>query len=133
MWNIFWTVLITSFIIDQVTKFTVVRLKIPRFINKYGPLGLYKKRPYFRPIIWSLHVAIIIPLFFSSDINLFLGAGLISAQISNIFDRLIYKGVVDFIPFPTPLPNLKIAYFNFADICILIGDIIYLKGLLLLF
>lgn len=129
MWSIFWYALISAFVIDQLTKFIVVKSKFHYFKNVHGPLGLYKHYPYFRPIIWSLHLTIIISLFFTSNAYIFLGASLISAQISNIVDRITYKGVIDFIPFPTPLPNLRIAYFNFADICILIGDIIYLKGL----
>ena len=129
MWEVFWVVLITAFIFDQLTKAIVVKSKFPHLINKYGPLGLYRKHLNYRFLIWSLHIAIIIPLFITSNFYLFLGAGLISAQISNIFDRLFYKGAVDFIPLPTPFPKLKTAYFNFADLCIAAGDIIYIMGI----
>lgn len=131
MWELFWSSLIIVIVLDQISKFVVISVKSSHYVNKWGPMGLYKKHNWLQYLLLFIHLLILIPLFWNEDINLFLGAGLIFGGFSNAFDRKIRKGIVDFIPIPFRVPNQPSpARINIADLAIIIGIITYFVGLL---
>lgn len=130
MWNLFWWSLTIVIVLDQISKFVVIRADISHYLNKWGPMGLYKKHDWFQYPLLLIHLLVLIPLFTNGNLNLFLGAGLIFGGLSNSFDRKIRKGVIDFIPVPFRILNQPIpGRINIADFAILIGIVIYGFGL----
>ncbi len=130
-------VVLISIIFDQITKITVSLFKtsnlviiknqfnIEYFINNkfiidFG-LNIYIKKT----ISFALTITLIYFLFFIyKKINknkkyLYLGFGLITGgSLSNLIDRIIFGGVIDFI-------NIhKISTFNFADIFLITGMVL---------
>jgi len=130
-------VVLISIIFDQITKMTVSLFKTSnliiiknqfnleyfinnKFIIDFG-LNIYIKKS----ISFALTITLIYFLFIIyKKINknkkyLYLGFGLITGgSLSNLIDRIIFGGVIDFI-------NIhKISTFNFADIFLITGMVL---------
>lgn len=129
-------ILIILFIIDRTSKYLALN-KLPGrgvYFFKYLEFKLYTnngiawglKLPQF--IIFSLIIIIIIFLFYfllqkikeNKNSQIFCLGMIIIGAISNLIDRIIYPGVIDFIQIGI-WPN-----FNLADTFITIGAIIFI-------
>ncbi|MEW6482462.1 MAG: signal peptidase II [bacterium] len=127
---------ILLFILDRITKILALRISqkitISSFLalsptGNYGlSFGLFSGYPSL--IFWlTLIICIILvaysvflkekPLLFKIGIGLFIGGA-----ISNLFDRIIYSFVVDFISIG--IGNIRWPTFNIADLGIVIGAIL---------
>lgn len=108
-------------IFDQVTKWLVVRNSINYFCNSNGPFGING-----RFFLISTAALIVISILYKREKNeQTKGAFLIilAAGSSNIFDRLIYGCVRDFI-------NLGFwPAFNFADSLVTVGAVVIIYNL----
>ena len=75
-------------------------------------------------IIGVINIALIILLIKSRSINSYLIALVIGGSLGNLFDRLYYYAVPDFIDFP--IGNFHWFLFNVADIFITVGIISFI-------
>ena len=135
------------FIIDQISKIIIMNnLKINSSIkiikdffyitytkNQGAAFGILNGKTIFIVLI-SLGVLayLIFELFFHKKRNLYLDIGnslLIGGLIGNLFDRIYYGYVRDFLDFI--ILDYDFAIFNIADIFIVVGAFIFFIGALL--
>jgi signal peptidase II len=118
--------------IDQLSKFLVLRysslFNITIVFNKgiaFGALGKYSSLV----IITTFFLLVLMlllrkKLFFNTSFHNYSMIFILSGGFGNLIDRLLYGHVIDFLKIPF------IPYFNFADLFINIGMILYFVGVL---
>lgn len=105
------------FILDRLIK-SVVLFRGDYIINKGVAFGLLGDQEFFVLFLFPL-VAILILILWISYKHFSLPLALICAgAISNLIDRLLYNGVVDYIEI------LILPVFNIADVLIVVGVIL---------
>jgi signal peptidase II len=106
---------ILFFSIDRIVKFLFLNyLPQDTILNKGIIFGI----GYSMPIWFFLILLIAIVIWLTKDVDNGLGLSLIvGGGLSNVIDRILYNGVVDF-------QILKITAFNLADIFIIVGFLI---------
>lgn len=124
------------FFIDRITKIYALAhyLSIPYIVNKYfslvtefnqgSSLGILSGDSYFEKLF--LLIGPLIPIFvlciYYLKNNTFACSLIIAGGFSNLYDRIMYSGVIDFILFS--IGNNSFPLFNIADISISLGVII---------
>ena len=133
------TIILSIFLLDRLAKLYVIYLDkintsseifLSKFLNIYliwnegiafGLLSFEKDNLY--NILTSLIIIIILFLFFlitrSTDLKKYSLTMIIGGALGNVFDRIYYKAVPDFIDFH--VGNFHWFIFNIADIFITIG------------
>ena len=134
-------IILTIFFFDRVTKIYLINLQLTGtdidfyifpFLNLYlvwntgigfGLISLESNIYYhiITAIIVTVNIALIFFLIKSKGIYIYLLASVIGGSLSNLFDRIYYSAVPDFIDFH--FGNFHWFIFNIADIFITIGII----------
>ena len=107
------------FVIDRVFKAIFSEYSFSIFsydLNTGAAFGILKNWNFFL-ILFGLFVIFLI-LYYRNDKKLEIGMGfLLGGVVSNVFDRILYDGVVDYI-------HLFNSIFNLADVSYIIGGVI---------
>ena len=107
------------FVIDRVFKAIFSEYSFSIFsydLNTGAAFGILKNWNFFL-ILFGLFVIFLI-LYYRNDKKLEIGMGfLLGGVVSNVFDRILYNGVVDYI-------HLFNSIFNLADVSNIIGGVI---------
>ncbi len=128
--SIFTVTAIISVLVDQISKFfieTFLYEKSTLFFtylqNKGAAWGIFSDNELFLKLITPVLI-LIIALYFSAlsknKFEFFIGGLVVGGALGNYIDRLFRGHVVDFIDFKVwPI-------FNVADICIVVGCLLYI-------
>ena len=107
------------FVIDRIFKVIFSEYSFSIFsydLNTGAAFGILKNWNFFL-ILFGLFVIFLI-LYYRNDKKLEIGMGfLLGGVVSNVFDRILYNGVVDYI-------HLFNSIFNLADVSNIIGGVI---------
>jgi len=107
------------FVIDRIFKVIFSEYSFSIFsydLNTGAAFGILKDWNFFL-ILFGLFVIFLI-LYYRNDKKLEIGMGfLLGGVVSNVFDRILYNGVVDYI-------HLFNSIFNLADVSNIIGGVI---------
>ena len=141
---IYFIIVLFIFLIDRATKIYILSIsenygEVNIFVNSYlnfilvwntgigfGLLSLESNFAYhfLTVIIGVINIALIILLIKSRSINSYLIALVIGGSLGNLFDRIYYYAVPDFIDFH--IGNFHWFIFNVADIFITVGIISFI-------
>jgi signal peptidase II len=103
---------------DQLIKLIVVSIEYPYVLNTGIAFGLFAGIPLINLVV-SIFFLLVVFLF-KKEFGIFVFCFICAGAVSNIIDRIIYSGVIDYIILPI-LPA-----FNLADLFINIGVISYI-------
>ena len=125
---------IIIFILDRITKWVILNnhiiyypviknyLSLSSVVNTGAAFSLFENQQFFLTIISSSAIIIFIYYFSKKNIGSlpqFAWGFLLGGALGNLFDRISYKCVVDFIN----LECLSFPIFNVADVAISVGAI----------
>jgi len=115
-------------LVDQIFKFLALRWKLA-LINKGIAFGLFSPiKSFFIFLFLFLLILLLFSIYYFKKHHFKYVNGLkliLAGGLSNLLDRIIYKGVIDYFHLPL-IPN-----FNLADLVITLGFILLLKNIIL--
>ncbi len=131
-------IFIFAFIADRLTKIWALRNLVSKNITLFQGLdlslvwnrgvswGLFSFKSAFKFNLLLLVILFVILFFcfhtykmFKDGFNVFFETLIFAGAISNLYDRIFYKGVIDFIDFY--IGNYHWPIFNLADVFVVIG------------
>jgi signal peptidase II len=136
--------ILTFFILDRISKLLAIRyLTEPLYINKYISLnlainnglalGILNSFNYNQYIIYTIlfmlsFLVVYTYIRYNNRYSIVAEYMILTGSISNLIDRILYNGVVDFIDIH--FNNIYIPIFNIADLMIITGIFIIFINIL---
>ncbi|MFI3176159.1 MAG: signal peptidase II [Eubacteriales bacterium] len=110
------------------------RIVITKCYNTGAVLGCFKEHKKIVMILTSITTGMagiffLVSLLRKGAVSEKLGSALIfGGGLSNLYDRIVRKHVVDYVSFPVKWQKFSKIVFNISDFCIIIGSMLYFIG-----